>query len=101
MSVRNESDLAETKAMFVRLMSEDERVLDEPAAPSVFLTNASAAGVDLFAACWVKNEDWFSVRSDLLSRLVDVFNRDSRLGMSLPAQEIHLVQDRGGSGKSG
>lgn len=89
LSVNNDSDLQETRATFIRLMSEDCRVLDEPA-PNVLVTNATAAGVDMFAFCWVKNEDWFSTRSDLWLKIVDIFEEDNRLVMSLPQQEVFV-----------
>jgi len=90
LSVNNDSDLERTLELFLRLMKEDERVLEEPAPPAVLVVNVTASGVDLFAFCWVKNEDWFKTRSDLWLKLVDSFNKDDRLGMSLPQQEVFV-----------
>ena len=90
LSVNTDSDIAESKALFLRLMGEDERVLDEPA-PAVFVTNVNAAGVDLFAICWVKNQDWFTTRSDLWMKVVDAFLADERVAMSLPQQEVYVI----------
>jgi small conductance mechanosensitive channel len=92
LSVNTDSDLEETRAIFIRLMSDDDRVLDEPAPPAVFVVNANAAGVDMFAVCWVKNEDWFSTRSELWLKVVDAFIEDSRVAMSLPQQEVYLIE---------
>jgi small conductance mechanosensitive channel len=92
LSVNNDSDLTETIALFIRLMQEDERVLEEPA-PCVFVINVTASGVDLMAFCWVKNKDWFRTRSDLWLKLVDAFLKDERIAMSLPQQEVFVFQD--------
>jgi small conductance mechanosensitive channel len=92
LSVNNDSDLKETMAAFLRLMRADERVLEEPA-PSVYVVNATAAGLDLFATCWVANADWFRARSDLWLQLVDAFLKDDRLSMSLPQQEVFVMKD--------
>ena len=91
LSVSTDSNIEESKALFLRLMSEDERVLDEPAPPAVFVTDANAAGVEIFAICWAKNGDWFSTRSDLWLKVVDAFMRDSRVAMSLPQQEVYVI----------
>lgn len=91
MSVNTDCDIEESKALFLRIMGEDERVLDDPSPPAVFVINVTAAGTDLFAFCWVKNEDWFSVRSDLWIRVVDAFLADERVAMSLPQQEVFVI----------
>lgn len=92
LSVNTDSDLEETKALFLRLMNEDERVVDDPAPPAVFAMNATAAGVDMFAVCWVNNADWLTTRSDLWMKVVDAFIKDERVAMSLPQQEVYVIE---------
>jgi small conductance mechanosensitive channel len=94
LSVNNDSDLEQTREVFARLMSEDERVLEEPSPPWTHVTNVTAAGVDMMAYCWVKNEDWLSVRTDLWMKLVTAFNTDDRIAMSLPQQEVYVHQEQ-------
>ena len=91
LNVNTDSDLDETKSLFIRLMNEDERVLDDPAPPAVFVMDANAAGVEMFAVCWVNNADWLSTRSDLWMKVVDAFIKDERVAMSLPQQEVYLI----------
>jgi small conductance mechanosensitive channel len=93
LSVNNDSDLEETKALFLRLMGNDERVLSEPSPPFVYVAEATASGVDMMAFCWVKNKDWLITRSDLWLQLVDTFQSDDRIAMSLPQQEVFVFQD--------
>jgi len=90
LSVNNDSDLEQTRKVFIQMMSEDERVLEEPSPPFTHVVNASASGVDMMAYCWVKNEDWLSTRTDLWLRLVHTFNADERISMSLPQQEVFM-----------
>jgi small-conductance mechanosensitive channel len=73
-------------------MNDDERVVDEPAPPAVFVMNANAAGVEMFAVCWVNNGDWLTTRSDLWMKVVDAFIKDERVAMSLPQQEVYVVE---------
>lgn len=91
LNVNTDSDLEETKSLFIRLMNEDERVLDDPAPPAVFVMDANAAGVEMFAVCWVNNADWLSTRSDLWMKVVDAFIKDERVAMSLPQQEVYVI----------
>jgi small conductance mechanosensitive channel len=90
LSVNNDSDLERTRQVFTQVMSEDERVLEEPSPPFTHVVNATASGVDMMAYCWVKNEDWLSTRTDLWLKLVHIFNADETISMSLPQQEVFI-----------
>lgn len=92
-SVNNDSDLEQTRQTFVEVMGADSRVLDEPSPPITHIVNATASGVDMLAFCWVKNEDWFSARTDLWLKMVHAFNDDERISMSLPQQEIFVYSE--------
>lgn len=70
-------------------MSSDERVLTEPA-PAVFIMDAKAAGVGMTGYCWTCNSDWLSVRSDLWQQVVEVFQNDPVVSLSLDKQEVLL-----------
>ena len=83
-SVQNDIDLQRTKEAFVRLMVEDERVLEEPSGPAVFVVKANAVFIDLLAVCWVKNEDWFSTQCDLWEKIVNTSNEDIHLAKPFP-----------------
>lgn len=91
LSVNTDSDLEASEAALLDIMRGDDRVVDEPAPPAVYVVNVTAAGTDLLAFCWVRNADWFRARSDLWLRVVQVFNRDDRLVLSLPQQEVFLL----------
>ena len=91
LSVNNDSDLKETRSVFVKTMQADERVVADPA-PTTHVVNATAAGVDMVAWCWVKNADWFGTRTDLWLKLVEAFETDDRICMSLPQQEVFMYE---------
>ena len=40
--------------------------------------------------CWVCNSDWLSTRSDLWLQVVDMFQNDPAVSLSLDKQEILL-----------
>ncbi|MBW2682794.1 MAG: mechanosensitive ion channel [Deltaproteobacteria bacterium] len=95
LAVTLDSSMEEACALFLKIMGEDERVLDGPAAPVVFATEASASGVKLTAFCWVKNADFLVVRSDLWLSVVGAFNTNERVAMSRPQQEIYVAEGKG------
>ena len=92
LSVNNDSNLEETRSTFVKIMSDDERVLMDPKPPVTHVTNVTASGVDMVAWCWVKNDDWFATRTDIWLKLVEAFETDERICMSLPQQEVFMYQ---------
>ncbi len=94
LAVTLDSSMEEACALFLKIMGEDERVLDDPAAPVVFATEASASGVKLTAFCWVKNADFLVVRSDLWLSVVGAFNKSDRVAISRPQQEIYVAQGK-------
>jgi len=96
LSVNNDSDLEQTRQVFTQVMSEDERVLEEPSPPFTHVVNATASGVDMMAYCWVKNDDWLSTRTDLWLKLVHIFNADETISMSLPQQEVFVHSEVAG-----
>jgi len=79
LSVQNDTRLERAKVVLLKLMSEDERVLQEPSEPTVYVMNANAESIELLANCWVKNEDWFSTKCDLWEEIIVTYNEDVRL----------------------
>lgn len=92
LNVNNDSDLEETRSVFVKTMNSDERVAADPA-PTTHVVGATAAGVDMVGYCWVKNADWFGARTDLWLRLVEAFKTDDRISLSLPQHQIIIQQE--------
>ena len=90
LSVNNDSDLETTRQLLIQVLTNDERVLEEPSPPFGHVVHATAAGVEIMAYCWVKTEDFLATRSDLWLKLVQAFNDDERISMSLPQHEVFV-----------
>ena len=80
LGVQNDNDLERTKEALGRLMSEDERVMDQPSGPAVYVMSANAIFIDLLAVCWVNNEDWFSTQCILWEKIINT------------SEDIHLAK---------
>ncbi len=94
LTVNLDTNIKEAQELLLRLINEDDRVLDQPAPPIVRVTEANAEGTKLTAYCWVKNGDWLTVRSDLWMNVVDAFNKEARVTMSRPQQEFYLIDEK-------
>jgi small conductance mechanosensitive channel len=94
LTVSHDTNIKEAQELLLRLMNEEDRVLDMPAPPIVLVTEADAEGIKLTAYCWVKNGDWLTVRSDLWMNVVNAFNKDDRVTMSRPQQEIYVIDEK-------
>lgn len=90
LSVNNNSELETTRQVVIQVLTGDERVLEEPSPPFTHVMNATAAGVEILAYCWVKTEDFLSTRTDIWLKLVQAFNDDDRISMSLPQHEVFV-----------
>lgn len=98
LSVTPDSDLEYTKDLVVSLLSEDDRVLEEPAPPVVFIMSANAYSVDMTAYCWVLNENWLGGRSDLWLKLMNAFGSDARISLAIPEQKIVVSEQNSARG---
>jgi small conductance mechanosensitive channel len=90
LSISPDSDLEYTKDLVVRLLAEDDRVLDEPASPVVFVMSANAYSVDMVAYGWVLNEHWLGGRSDLWLKLMNAFGSEAKVSLAIPEQKVVL-----------
>ena len=84
LSVQNDMNLERAIVALVRLMTEDERVFEEPSKPAVFVLNANTDYIDLHAVCWVKNKDWYTTQSDFWEAIVTNLNEDVHLAKLYP-----------------
>ncbi|MCB1865753.1 MAG: mechanosensitive ion channel [Chromatiales bacterium] len=62
-------DLRRAKSVIEEILGADERILKDPA-PQVAVGELSDASVDINVRPWVNNADYWTVRSDLLERIM-------------------------------
>ena len=56
----------------------------------VFVLDANAAGVEMVGYCWVANGDWITTRSALWLPVVNRFQNDPAVSLSLDKKEVQL-----------
>ena len=79
------ADFEKAKAVLLRLISEDSRVLDSPAAPLVELGELSASSVDIIVRVWCKQSDYWPIKFELNRKVYDTFPKE---GLEFPYQTL-------------
>lgn len=90
-SVAYGDDYEMAKAVMLRLIKEDGRALNEPAAPFVALGSLSASSIDLTVRIWCKQEDYWGMKFDLTQKVYETFPKE---GLKFPYQTFTVQLDK-------
>jgi len=90
-SIAYEEDLYRAIKVVHGLLDEDERVLNPPE-PLVFTSKLADSGVELSVWPWVKNEDWWSLTTELHS-LIHIRFKEEGIKIPYPHMEIVMSPD--------
>lgn len=80
------------KALLLRLMSEDARILHEPAEPFVALSALADSSVQIKVRAWVKSDDFWDVFHELNERVYKEFPA-AGLNIPFPQMDVHLKKE--------
>lgn len=84
-SVEYGQDVEQVRQVLLELFKQDERILNEPAAPFVALSKLGDSSVDLTIRLWVKAADYWDVFFQTQELIYTEFNK---LGISFPFPQI-------------
>lgn len=90
-SVAYGDDYEKAKAVMLRLIKEDGRALNEPAAPFVCLGSLSASSIDLTVRIWCKQEDYWGMKFDLTQKVYETFPKE---GLNFPYQTFTVQMEK-------
>ena len=93
LSFNSSSDIELAREIFIQVMTDDERVLNEPKPPITHVINAAGSSLDIAAYCWVNNNDWLSTRTDLWVKLIETLKNNDRISTSVPQQEVIVLSE--------
>ncbi len=69
-------------------MQQDERILPDPA-PAIALGELGDSSVNFNVRPWVKSEDYWAVRSDMLEKIKLAFDAND-ISIPYPHQEVYM-----------
>ena len=82
-------DIARAKALIQGVLSQDDRILDQPA-PAMLLVELGESSVDIAVRPWVASADYWQVRSDLLEHIKRALE-NAGLSIPYPQRDLHIV----------
>ena len=82
-SIAYGDDFEKAKKVLTKLIAEDGRVLDAPAAPFIELGALSASSIDIVVRMWCKQEDYWGINFDLNKKVYETFPKE---GLNFPYQ---------------
>lgn len=85
-----DDDLRQAKHILQTIVSEDERVLSEPA-PFVAVSELADSSVDFVVRVWVKSQDYWGVNFDTIEKVKLTFDEQ---GISIPYPQMDLHMDK-------
>ena len=86
------SDINKAREVILRVLNEDERVLQEPAAPMVVLTNLGDSSLDLSARAWTTKENYWGFFWDNLEKIKEELDKEG-IEIPFPQRDIHIFQE--------
>ncbi|WP_455234069.1 mechanosensitive ion channel family protein [Thiogranum longum] len=83
-------DIAKAKQIIEDIMKQDERILDDPA-PAVALGELADNSVNFNVRPWVKSDDYWPVRADMLEKVKLAFDANG-ISIPFPQRDVHMHQ---------
>ena len=81
-SISYGDDFEKAREVLMRLISEDARILGNPA-PAIALSSLAASSIDISVKVWCKQEDYWSVMFDMNKKVYETFPKE---GLNFPYQ---------------
>jgi small conductance mechanosensitive channel len=85
-----DDDLLKAKDIIKKILSEDERILDDPA-PAVVVGELADSSVNFNVRPWCKTSDYWGVYSDVHEKIKLTFDAE---GISIPYPQMDIHQDK-------
>lgn len=84
-----DDNIGKAKQLLEEIVARQDAILDEPA-PTIMVLELGESSVDLAVRPWVKTEDYWIVRSELLQTIKETFD-DQGISIPYPQRDLHLV----------
>lgn len=89
-----DDDIKKAKATLVKIVSEDGRILKDPA-PTVAVSELGDSSINFVVRPWVKTSDYWAVYFDVTEKVKLTFDNE-RISIPFPQRDIHLYQEKAG-----
>ncbi len=79
----------QARDVLMKLIREDDRILNEPAEPMVAVSALADSSVNFAVRVWVKSADYWRVFFDTNEKVYNAFNREG-INIPFPQMDVHL-----------
>lgn len=79
----------DAKTVLLELMSQDSRILSDPAAPFIAVSELGDSSVNFAVRAWVKAEDYWGVFFDMNEKVYNTFDKKG-LNIPYPQMDVHV-----------
>ena len=86
------TDYAKVKGVLEEILAKDERILQEPAAPFIAMSQLADSSVTYVVRVWVNSPDYWNVYYDITRIVYERFNAEG-IGFPFPQLTIHQAKD--------
>lgn len=86
------TDYAKVKGVLEEILAKDERILQEPAAPFIAMSQLADSSVNYIVRVWVNSPDYWNVYYDITRTVYERFNAEG-IGFPFPQLTIHQAKD--------
>ncbi len=91
MGIGYDDDIRKAKQIIERVLGEEQRVLKDPA-PVIMVLELADSSVNLAVRPWVKTEDYWATRGDLLHKM-KIELEGAGLSIPYPQRDVHIFQE--------
>jgi len=94
MGIGYEDDIPTARKIMADIISEDERVLKDPA-PTIAVSELGDSSVNFAVRPWAKTEDYWNVYFDLTEKIKIAFDKEG-ISIPFPQRDVHLYNEQAG-----
>jgi small conductance mechanosensitive channel len=85
-----EDNIGVAKKLIEDIIASESRILTDPA-PTIMVLELGESSINIAVRPWVKSEDYWSVRAELLQAIKETFDKEG-ISIPYPQREIHMNQ---------
>lgn len=85
-----DDNIGVAKTTIEEILKNDTRVLSDPE-PTIMVLELGASSIDIAVRPWVKSDDYWTTRADLLQTIKETFD-EKNISIPYPQRDIHMFQ---------
>jgi len=85
-------DLDKVKATIKSVLSEESRIINEPAEPLVVVSQLADSSVNFTVRLWTKTSDYWPVNFDITEKMKKRFDKEG-ISIPFPQRDVHMIKD--------